>query len=204
MKFTEVFIGKVIQVYPDQGWGILQSCRYPDSEAVFLLRDQRGLDKRGNIDPEKIRTSVPKNGTIIKFTIDRNKRLPESGMVFLWARKNPLQAHFYPYYDQPQETCDLIRVAVPAPTVVQLPNPEVSGAEKEVEKSQDQKTTDNATRVNQPEIKKPAAQNAAHHSAEKTQKTARDSGYSLPSWAAEKGVAILKGKGKIRLGTVGS
>ncbi|MCX6760804.1 MAG: hypothetical protein NTZ84_01700 [Candidatus Nealsonbacteria bacterium] len=221
MFFTEVFIGKIVQIYPDQGWGIIQSCRYLESKATFLLRDQRGLDKKGNIDPEKIRTTAPEKGTIVKFKIDRNRMILDGAMVFLWATeektlrkqhqkpggKKLIQAHFYPRHDQYQKTPDanivVSKEQKPAPVIAQAPVPELSSAETSA-KVQDQKIADNAAQTNQPETKKFVAQETVQYPIKQPQKIAQGSGHGLPDWAAKEGVAILKDGGKIRLGVVGS
>jgi hypothetical protein len=85
-----MFTGKVVRVFPAQRYCIVvplgRRARVLGLREVILsIKDQRAMDETGQIDPEKVRTTIPEIGMIVKFLLDYRGDI--TPIAFLWAQR---------------------------------------------------------------------------------------------------------------------
>ena len=114
-----MFTGKIVRVFPEQKYGIVVpfgTCARGLREVIISMKDQRAIDG-GQINPEKVRITIPEVGMIVKFLLDYRSDI--TPIAFLWAlnpkintnkatartmsvdgKKPKNMAHNYPRYER--------------------------------------------------------------------------------------------------------
>jgi len=153
-----MFTGRVVRVFPEQNYGIaepfgVRARALGLREVILSKKDQRAIGEKGQIDPEKVRTTILEMGTIVKFLLDYRSDI--TPIAFLWAQKPKIntdkatvqtmsiggkkpksEAHNYPWHEQTGSSRSDVGVMPkgynqkekPIPEVTQISAPDSSNA----------------------------------------------------------------------------